>query len=130
MHGVDRIRADQCQLGQCDEEGQPVKKPTKWLSNSREILKKLELRCQGIGGWCSRPSTPERHRPSFGQVAKNAAIYPFNLCRAILEGLRNELVEKGRALSSLNVMAPNGLIDSNRKDFPRWGLPFVCPIPI
>ena len=50
--GVQTITMDKCQLGQCDSEGDPVKKPTKWMSNSEHILKALNKRCPGKQGWC------------------------------------------------------------------------------
>ena len=48
------------------------------------------------------------HRPAFGKVARDAAIYPFQLCKAILEGLRKELIWSGRMSASLNIVAPVG----------------------
>ena len=40
-----RMVGDECQYGQETGEGNPVKKPTGWFSNSPEILKKLRKRC-------------------------------------------------------------------------------------
>lgn len=108
LEGVDSIVMHQCQLGQCDETGRPVKKPTRWMSNSSCILNRLNLQCTGVKGWCSRNVEQEKHRPAFGKVAKQAAIYPFQLCRAILEGLKTELVRSGRMLGSLNILGPLG----------------------
>ena len=47
-----------------------------------------------------------KHVPASGKIAREAAIYPFQLCKAILEGLRKEMIERGRMLSNLNVWAP------------------------
>ena len=40
-NGVQRVVGDQCQYGQETGASDPVKKPTGWLSNSPEILKKF-----------------------------------------------------------------------------------------
>ena len=55
LNGVQRITADQCQLGQEDEEGNPIRKPTGFMSNSPEMLVQLHRRCFGRNGLCSRP---------------------------------------------------------------------------
>ena len=39
-------------------------------------------------------------------VAKDAAIYPFKLCKAILEGLKEEMKERGRWQASANPVLP------------------------
>ena len=31
--GVEKIEMDQCQMGQKDKEGNPIRKPTRWMSN-------------------------------------------------------------------------------------------------
>ena len=93
MKGVDRVVGDQCQLGQRSHDGQPVKKPTGWMSNSSCVLTELERRCLGQGGMCS---TGERHRPCSGRrTCRDAAIYPKRLCRAILRGFRRQLQDDG-----------------------------------
>ena len=51
----------------------------------------------------------ERHVLASGKIARDAAIYPFQLCKAILEGLRDELVEQGRYSKPLALWAPSGL---------------------
>ena len=77
---------DQCQFGQRSREGNPVKKPTRWMSNCQEILEALDKRCTGRGRVCSATRTP--HPLCSGRTAREAAIYPFEMCKAILEGLR------------------------------------------
>ena len=91
---VQRSVGDQCQFGQQSHLGDPVKKPTGWLSNSPEILKALSKRCCGRGGVCSRRGGG-RHVIAAGRVAREAAVYPFRLCRAILQGCRNQLLRDG-----------------------------------
>ena len=61
QESVDRIVGDQCQYGQHDGDGNPVKKATGWLSNSKHILRALGRRCQGRGGACSRPGGRQVH---------------------------------------------------------------------
>ena len=91
---VGRIASDQCQFGQQAHSGEPVKKPTGWLSNSPEILKALSRKCAGRGGACSRRAGG-RHATAAGRIAREAAVYPFRLCRAILQGCRNQLLKDG-----------------------------------
>jgi hypothetical protein len=92
---VGRITGDQCQYGQESSQGDPVRKSTDWMSNSPDPPKKLEKRCKGRNGDCSRRGGG-RHATASGRVAREAAIYPFKLCRAILEGCRNQLRKDDR----------------------------------
>ena len=55
VNGVDSEWCDQCQYGQEGGTGEPVKKPTRRMSNSLEILKMLKLKCANEDGRCSRP---------------------------------------------------------------------------
>ena len=50
---VEQIVNDQCQFGQ-QYEGQPVMKPTGWMSNSFHILRQLGRRCSGPRGESDR----------------------------------------------------------------------------
>ena len=88
--GVDRVACDQCQFGAATDCGSPVKKPTCFMSNSEEVLKALERRCRGKRGECSRPAGGD-HVWCSGMVARRAALFPVKLCRAFLEGIRNQL---------------------------------------
>ena len=85
MDGVDRVIADQCQYGAVADSGGPVEKPTGFMSNSQMVRLELSKRCRGRGGKCSRKEGG-RHVVCSGRVARKAAIYPFELCRAILNG--------------------------------------------
>ena len=91
LPGVDYIDMHQCQYGQVDGHGNPIKKPTRWMSNSKWILEALKERCKGWGGWCLQKDEWKTHAPCYGKVAANAAIYPFKLCRAILNGFVREM---------------------------------------
>ena len=109
LPNVQRIANDQCQFGQEIAKGEPVEKPTDWMSNCQGILKQFRVRCLGRGGECSRKSGGS-HAPCSGKVARDAAVYPFQLCKAILSGLKNQLVLDGRLERSpcgiLNIFTP------------------------
>jgi len=96
LPGVSKVIGDQCQFGQ-EYEHEPIKKATGWLSNAMKVLEALSLRCSGRGGACSR-SQGGTHRTCNGAVAKASQVYPVGLCRAILKGFRNQLVEDGRMI--------------------------------
>ena len=85
--GVQVITADQCQLGaevpNGPDRGQPIKKPTGFMSNAPELLKCLNHRCHG-NGWCSRRKGGE-HVTAQGKLAAGTAIYFDKLCRASSE---------------------------------------------
>ncbi len=98
---VHRSVGDQCQFGQQSYLGDPVKKPTGWLSNSPEILKAISRRCRGQGGECSRRAGG-RHAVAAGRIAREAAAYPFRLCRAILQGCRNQLFRDGKLKAGIH----------------------------
>jgi hypothetical protein len=93
--GVARITADQCQLGQETEQGEPIRKPTGFMSNCPDILEQLNKRCKGRGGQCSRPSGGV-HQLCNGKVARRAAIFHRELCEGILIGLKNYLTRHRR----------------------------------
>ena len=76
--GVSRITADQCQLGQETDKGEPIRKPTGFMSNYEDILGHLHKRCQGRGGPCSRPSG-ETHQLSKREKTKGDAQQPSRL---------------------------------------------------
>ena len=102
---VQRTAGDQCQYGQQSHHGDPVRKPTGWLSNSPELIKALSRRCSGRGGACSRRGGG-RHVSVSGRVAREAAVYPFKLCRAILEGCTNQLMANGKMKAGMLGLQP------------------------
>ena len=85
--GVGGTRGDQCQYGaeakRGPHKGQPVKKPTGFMSNFCELLKALSRRCAGQGNRCSRLGGGG-HATCSGNVCKDAAVYTRELCRAVL----------------------------------------------
>ena len=92
-----------CMYGQETEHGEPMKKPTKLLTNSPFVQRALSRRCTGRGGACSRPKGG-RHRAVEGSWAKKSQIYPFDLCKAILLGCRRQLEEDGRLVLGIVVI--------------------------
>ena len=93
--GVRTTVVDQCQYGMSDREGNPIKKPTKFATNSECLCEELHKRCHGRGGSCTRRAGGH-HVVCNGQRAKDAAIYHFKLCRAILTGFRNQMIRDGK----------------------------------
>ena len=76
------------------------------MSNSEEVLKRLNKRCQGRDGNCSR-AKGGRHRHAEGSITAGTAIFPFGLCRAILHGCRSQLVADGRlVLGVIGIQRP------------------------
>ena len=91
---VDRVTGDQCQYGQGDEAGNPVRKATGWMSNSPCLLEALSRRCTSTGGFCSRVQGG-KHVTASGRLAREVAVYPFLLRKAILTGIRKQLKRDG-----------------------------------
>ena len=90
---------DQCQYGLKDKHGNPMRKPTKWMSNSQAVLSALEKRCEHQSGYCSARGWQMEHTPCFGDRATRAAVHSHHLCRAILTGIQNQLQADGRHLA-------------------------------
>ena len=99
LNGVRRVRSDQCQHGQESELGNPVKKPTGFMSNAACLLEALDRRCFGRKGLCSRPGGGE-HQNCLGKVARRAAIFSDQMCETILRGISLQL-KSDRRLRSL-----------------------------
>ena len=64
------------------------------MSNAPLVLRELSRRCKGSGGKCSRRQGGD-HATASGNIAKDAAIYPDGLCRAIIRGTSKELLSRG-----------------------------------
>ena len=120
--GVETVCGDQCQYGaeapHGPRKGDPVKKPTKFMSNSPEILHALSRRCSGSrrsgpdagspevdesasealpGSWCSRAKGGQ-HVACAGSICREMAKYPRELCQAVLRGLTAQLRADGRLI--------------------------------
>ena len=64
------------------------------MSNAPQLLKALMQKCQGRDGECSR-AAGGRHVTANGKVGKDAAVYPAELCRAIVRGMVAEMKDRG-----------------------------------
>ena len=80
----------QCFYGCESEAGDPVKKPTTFMT----IVPELGRRCTGRGEACSRGSGGS-HAQCRGKITRMAAVYNFKLCRDILVGVRKQLQKDG-----------------------------------
>ena len=95
--GVTVTVADQCMYGlktwseNKKRYDTPARKRTKFMTNSPCIAEELSKRCKG----------KHVHQPLVDGRAKNAAIYPEPLCRAICVGLIRELENKVRQIRCL-----------------------------
>ena len=86
------VTADLCMFGMTSRDmwGEGLaKKPTKFLTNSPHIAKWLSLKC----------SQDHRHVSLVGGRAKACEVYPRQLCEAMLQGLKDQLVDDGMQLA-------------------------------
>jgi len=86
---VDVATVDMCQFGMtaATKEGEgPVRKRTKIISNSKEVLKKVERKCPNDGG----PGAHHEHVHLVDGKARQAQVYPRAFCRAVCEGVAAE----------------------------------------
>ena len=96
-----------CQFGMThtDSDGKvwPVLKPTRWMSSSPELLKRLGRKCERGSG--SRYG--HKHTILFGKSKTTAAaVYPPELCRQILLGIKDQLhVEAMAKYPSINCIS-------------------------
>ena len=88
-------RADLCMFGlrSRDQEGEaPATKPTRFMGNSLEVYKILNQNCDG--------SCP-RHVHLIEGRAKVAAIYPWKLCKSVIQGTVRQMRVDRRNFASL-----------------------------
>lgn len=84
LPGVYVCEADMCQYGMNVDGRGLNQKPTRWITNSRHIARLLQRRCRG----------GHQHVALMGGLAKKAAEYPAELCKAVVKGLKEHLREK------------------------------------
>eukprot|EP00969_Alexandrium_andersonii_P185781 8209017-Alexandrium_andersonii.AAC.1 len=77
-----------------------VRTPTRWMSSSLEILKRVCLRCSNEGLPAGDPKLRERavlqgRDASGANLAARAAVYPPALCAAILCGVAAQHSREG-----------------------------------
>jgi hypothetical protein len=91
---VNTVVAHLCQYGMktMGDDGlwQPAKKATRFASSSEEVLRRLDRKCDGAHVHCHLTS---------GR-AKHAAVYPPELCRAILRGIERQRLREGAKMLS------------------------------
>ena len=116
--GVVRATCDHCLCGCESGAKDPVKKPTTFMTSAPDVDRKLQQRCQGRGGACSRPQGG-RHAQCRGKMARMGAVYHFKLCRAILVGFMNK--------QRKNEVCKDGFICMLESGMEKQELPAVLP---
>jgi hypothetical protein len=101
--GVGAVVAHQCEFGlQTSAEGGKwalAMKPTRFMSSSPAVLEALSRRCRG----------GHVHAPLLGGTrARDAAVYPPGLCKAIADGAAEQLRRDDRALHAPGLHAVRG----------------------
>ena len=71
-------------------------KPTKWLTNSEAIAKRLLMTCPG----------GHQHELLLDGKAKQCQVYPPAVCEAIVQGLRLELEQRMPPCTSIDDLGP------------------------
>jgi hypothetical protein len=90
--GVGEVVAHMCQFGMTTHSAHgaaPVLKPTRFLSSAPEVLKSLSRRC---------PRDHTHQRLSGGR-ASGAAVYPPELCKAMLRGIDAQMRREGLVMN-------------------------------
>ena len=88
--------------------GIPAKKPTKFMSNSRDILRELSMRCDGS----------HQHQQLEGCRAEKAAEYPKASCGATRRGLITQLEYARRKVKPLLAIQQCGIPNKGSTDPP------------
>eukprot|EP00969_Alexandrium_andersonii_P003296 141491-Alexandrium_andersonii.AAC.1 len=78
----------------------PVRRPTRWMSSSPEILKRVCLRCSNEGRNAGGPMLHEHavlqgRDGSGANLTAAAAVYPPALRKAILRGVAAQHIREG-----------------------------------
>ena len=126
LPGVMRVRADQCEFGLRTRPDEDLhRKPTDFMVNSRAMAQRLAIRCQG----------GHRHQELISGRAKKAEEYPPALCKAMLDGLKQEMKEGYHAVFVGEVQddgdddIEDALERSFQPDIPPSGGPVVAVPP-
>ncbi len=86
------VNASGAEVVRGEHRGDPIMKPTGFLTNSPKVAVAMSRICSGTGGECSRPRGG-KHRLCSGRHARDTAKYPRGLCRAVLKGITEQLKE-------------------------------------
>ena len=107
-------KADQCMFGLTSQDKlgvAPAKKPTNFMTNSPEVHKLLNKKCDG--------SCP-RHVLLMEGRAKAGAVYPKKLCRTVLRGVVNQMkIDRGN-LASMKCMGSQSEVMSVEFEENNW----------
>lgn len=94
LDGVFTVNGPMCRWGmQFHVDGRDesyVFKKTRWVTNSRTIAEALDQWCVNHTG-----GPPHRHLHLIGGIARQAAAYPPRLVHAVLEALKQQMLEDG-----------------------------------
>ena len=112
MHGVETVVTNMCSFGMTakDEQGEGlVCKPTRIMSSSEEVLKRIRKPCTG----------GHRHVHLISGKAKAAQVYPRAFCRTICEGIAAQkkleyLGMEARPLMSMEEMTKAAKSDEDK----------------
>ena len=85
LDGIYRITCDMCQYNLRADGQELNKKPTGLLLNSEEMAKHLQRRCRG----------GHSHKALLHGLAKKAQKYTPEFCRAIIQGLKRQIMRDG-----------------------------------
>ena len=85
----------------------PARKPIRFMTNAEEVRKKLDIRCDG----------GHQHQALLDGRAKQAAIYPPALRRAICQGLIQQLqLDRQKIKSLFNLKADMKVGENHQKN--------------
>lgn len=110
--GVQLVRTDQCAFGQCDLNGDLIRKRTGFATNCAEIARRLRRSCPGNHKHVHCIGT------CHGQArASQASKYSRKLVDAVLKGYVEHLEKQGQQISQLRVS--NLFVDPNTTEVMR-----------
>ena len=111
--GIIKVKSHMCAFGMKDRDhqgGELVKKPTGFMTNAVKLAERLAKDCSG----------DHRHVVLIGGGrARRAQVYPDELCKEIIIGLKDQMYNDGR-LSSGMIGAADRVDDINVNLDPDW----------
>ena len=114
--GVATVRGDQCMMGLVTKgpggEDAKAMKPTRFMSNSKCILERLECRCDGT----------HEHQPLTQGRAEAAARYPKKMCDIIVEGIKEQMKADMDDVNEVINMIMEGTHDKGEEYEQLWTL--------
>ena len=90
LNGVQVVVVDQCMYGlrvrSSKGHTMPARKATKFMTNSWHLAEELKKRCDGT----------HEHQALVNDRARDAQVYPQELCKAICRGLIKQKTDDGK----------------------------------